>query len=451
MKLHILGACGTFMAGIAYIAKQLGHEVLGIDQNIYPPMSDFLRNQDIELLSGYENYPNVSPPDLVIVGNALSRGNIALEHVLNQSWDYISGPQWLYEHVLRYKRVIAVSGTHGKTTTSSLLTWILESAGLNPGFLIGGIPRNFTTSARITDSPFFVIEADEYDTAFFDKRSKFLHYRPEIVIINNIEFDHADIFSSIEDIKKQFHYLLRTVPNFGKIIYPLQDPIVLETLKQGVWTKKESFALNNQEADFSASLTDQGGQSFCFKHKEKTIECRWSLLGKHNVLNALAAMSAAFSIGVDLETAAKALSSFKNVKRRLEKIAQVRGIEIYEDFAHHPTAIYLTLEGLRKYKPESRIIALVELASNTMKAGVHQDKLIPSLCFADEAHILQAEKGIPFVGSLSELKVFYHEDVNSIISAVCQSSQPNDVIIIMSNKSFAGIYSKLPQALNEAL
>lgn len=449
MKLHILGACGTFMAGVAYIARQLGHEVTGIDQNVYPPMSDFLRDQGIELISGYENYKTLQKPDVVIIGNAMSRGNPAVERVLDQRWYYISGPQWLYENVLRHKKVLAVSGTHGKTTTSSMLAWILEFAGLSPSFLIGGIPKNFDTSARVSKSDYFVIEADEYDSAFFDKRSKFLHYHPETLIINNIEFDHADIFANLDEIKKQFHYLLRLVPSAGTVIYPQEDRAVAETLSMGLWSQKQSFGFG--DATWSVELVNANDQQFLVKHDGQSFELNWNLLGKHNVMNALAAIAAAYSIGVEISVAVKALSTFQNVKRRLEKIAQVGQIEIFEDFAHHPTAIHTTLEGLRRHKPQGRLVALLELASNTMRAGVHKESLIPSLQLADAVHILQTKIPHDFVTTDNRRDLFYHDSVDAMIAKVCETAQADDTIIIMSNRDFGDIYKKLPDQLERVI
>jgi len=449
MNIHILGACGTFMAGIAYIARELGHDVVGVDQHIYPPMSDFLASQNIHFVSGYEHYSELPIPDVVIIGNALSRGNPAVEHILTQGWHYISGPQWLYENVLRYKKVLAVSGTHGKTTTSSILAWILEYAGLSPSFLIGGIPKNFETSARITESPFFVIEADEYDSAFFDKRSKFLHYRPQHLIINNIEFDHADIFSSIDDIKKQFHYLLRTVPKTGRVFFPRHDQIVDATLSMGLWTPTESFGENDSAWHIEMKKND--GQHFKIDYQGNSYSVMWSLLGKHNVFNACAAIAAAHTIGVDISIAAEALTHFGPVKRRLEKIATINTIEIYEDFAHHPTAIRTTLEGLRYHKPQGRIITLLELASNTMRAGIHKETLIPSLVLSDETYILQTNIFHNVTHGSDKPHIFYHDTVDSIITEVCKKAQLNDTIVIMSNRDFGGIYKKLPEELRQSL
>ena len=438
MKVHVLGACGTFMAGVAYIARQLGHEVIGVDQNVYPPMSDFLRDQGIILLSGYENYEILDAPDLVIVGNAMSRGNPAVEHMLDQRWKYISGPQWLYENVLCNKKVLAVSGTHGKTTTSSMLAWILEHAGLRPSFLIGGMPKNFGISARVTDSDYFVIEADEYDSAFFDKRSKFLHYHPETLIINNIEFDHADIFSNLDDIKKQFHYLLRTVPRAGTVIYPCKDKVVMDLFAMGLWSQSESFGLDNNDAKWTPAI---------FASLGKSLETLLPLLGQHNRSNALAAIAAAHTVGVEVSVAVEALTKFQGVKRRLEKIAEVGSIEIFEDFAHHPTAIQTTLEGLKKHRPEGRLIALLELASYTMRAGVHKESLIPALKLADEIHILQTAVPHEFDVPDDRKNLFYHATVDQMITKVCSSSQAKDTVIIMSNRDFGDIYTKLPARL----
>lgn len=438
MKVHVLGACGTFMAGIAYIARQLGHDVIGIDQNVYPPMSDFLREQGIELLSGYENYDILDEPECVIVGNAMSRGNPAVECLLDKRWKYISGPQWLYENVLCNKKVLAVSGTHGKTTTSSMLTWILEVAGLKPSFLIGGLPKNFGVSARVTDSDYFVIEADEYDSAFFDKRSKFLHYHPETLIINNIEFDHADIFSNLDDIKKQFHYLLRTVPRTGTVIYPHQDKVIQDVFAMGLWSQSESFGLD-VNAHWAPTVFSSLGNS---------LDTLLPLLGQHNRSNALAAIAAAHTVGVEVSVAVCALTAFQGVKRRLEKIAEIGSIEIFEDFAHHPTAIQTTLEGLRKHRPEGRLIALLELASYTMKAGVHKKSLIPALKLADEIHILQTAVPHEFDVPKERKNLFYHAKVDDMIAKVYSGAQARDTIIVMSNRDFGNIYTKLPARLS---
>ena len=438
MKVHVLGACGTFMAGVAYIARQLGHDVVGVDQNIYPPMSDFLRDQGIVLLSGYENYEILDKPDIVIVGNAMSRGNPAVEHMLNHRWKYTSGPQWLYENVLCHKKVLAVSGTHGKTTTSSMLAWILEYAGLKPSFLIGGMPKNFGISARVTESDYFVIEADEYDSAFFDKRSKFLHYHPDTLIINNIEFDHADIFSNLEDIKKQFHYCLRTVPRDGTVIHPYQDKVIQDLFAMGLWSQSESFGLDNNGAKWTSEI---------FASLGKSLEAMLPLLGKHNRSNALAAIAAAHTVGVEVSVAVEALTKFQGVKRRLEKIAAVGSIEIFEDFAHHPTAIQTTLDGLKKHRPEGRLIALLELASYTMRAGVHKESLIPALTLADEIHILQTAVPHEFDVPHDRKNLFYHSNVDEMIAKVRQNIEANDTIIIMSNRDFGDIYTKLPEQL----
>lgn len=437
MKLHVLGACGTFMAGVAYIARQLGHDVTGVDQNVYPPMSHFLSDQGITLISGYEHYKTLSAPDVVIVGNAMSRGNPAIEHMLDQGWQYISGPQWLYENVLCHKKVLAVSGTHGKTTTSSMLAWILDYAGLSPSFLIGGMPKNFGISARFTESDYFVIEADEYDSAFFDKRSKFLHYRPDTLIINNIEFDHADIFANLDDIKRQFHYLLRTVPARGTVIYPHRDQVVTDLFAMGLWSQAESFGLDNG-AQWGSDVFASLGES---------LATMLPLLGVHNQSNALAAIAAAHSVGVEVVVAVQALAKFEGVKRRLEKIAEIGSVSIFEDFAHHPTAIRTTLSGLRNHRPEGRLIALLELASYTMRAGVHKASLIPALELADEIHILQTAVPHEFDAPADRGGLFYHANVDEMIASVCPNIQAHDTIIIMSNRDFGGIYTKLPAQL----
>ena len=345
MRIHILGICGTFMAGLAVLAKQAGHEVSGSDQNVYPPMSTQLASQGITLLSGYDSSHIDQDIDCVIVGNVIRRGNKAMEYVMEENIPYISGPEWLARYVLPHHFVLAVAGTHGKTTTSSMLTWLLECAGLTPGFLIGGVPENFGVSARIGGGRFFVIEADEYDSAFFDKRSKFIHYRPTTLILNNLEFDHADIFPDLAAIKQQFHHLVRTVPGNGQIVYCAQDANLRDVLQQGCWTPKVTFGHNG---DWQASLIKADGSSFQVSHQGIVIgDVHWDLLGKHNVENALAALAAATFAGVPSKEGVRALNSFKNVKRRLEIKGRVDNIVLYDDFAHHPTAIATTLAGLR--------------------------------------------------------------------------------------------------------
>lgn len=380
MHIHILGICGTFMGGLAVIARQLGHQVSGSDQNVYPPMSTQLQQQGIQLMDGYRAENLDVEPDLVIIGNALSRGNPEVEAVLNKGLPYVSGPQWLAEHVLHDKWVLGVAGTHGKTTTASMLGWILEHQGFNPGFLIGGIPLNFGISARLdggaeNKSGFFVIEADEYDSAFFDKRSKFVHYRPRTAILNNLEFDHADIFPDLDAIKRQFHHLVRTIPGEGLIISPERDANINDVLAMGCWTPVAKTAID-ADAQWQAKLLKADGSQFSviFENIGQGI-VDWALTGEHNVYNALSAIVAANHIGILPKDAIAALGQFINVKRRMEVIARINGVTLYDDFAHHPTAIATTLDGLRKQVGQERIIAIVEPRSNTMRLGVHTETL----------------------------------------------------------------------------
>ncbi len=383
MHIHIIGICGTFMGGLAVLAKQAGHDVTGSDANVYPPMSTQLEQQGIQLMTGYVQ-ENLKPqPDVVVIGNALSRGNPEVEAVLRQGIKYTSGPQWLAEHVLQDRWVLAVAGTHGKTTTASMLAWILEYAGMQPGFLIGGVPNNFSVSARLGEAPFFVIEADEYDSAFFDKRSKFIHYRPRTAILNNLEFDHADIFPDLTAIKKQFHHFVRTIPDNGLLVVPSADANIADVLQQGCWTPQETFDINS--ANWAIAEVDEGGQTFTVTYKEQTQgKVRWKLLGQHNQLNALAAIAAARHAGVATEHAIEALAEFSNVKRRLEVRGEIGGITVYDDFAHHPTAIATTLAGLRTKLGNQRIIAVLEFASNTMRQGFHIEDVPHSFACADQ-------------------------------------------------------------------
>lgn len=469
MRIYILGICGTFMAGIAVIAKQLGHEVVGSDANVYPPMSDQLAAQGIHLLEGYDPaHLKIAKPDCVIIGNALSRGNPLVEAVLREGLVYTSGPQWLAEQVLATRWVLAVAGTHGKTTTSSMLAWILESAGLNPGFLIGGIPKNFSISARITASPFFVIEADEYDSAFFDKRSKFIHYRPKTAILNNLEYDHADIFPDLEAIKKQFQFFIRTIPDNGLIVCPTeeagniyQEQNLADVLKRGCWTPVQYFDIKSdispsspriQATEWLASDISSDGSAFTVCHKEREVgRIQWNLLGLHNVNNALAAIAAAHHVGVEVNEAIRSLESFQNVKRRLEVRGQHNGIMVYDDFAHHPTAIATTLAGLRgKIGTKERIVAVLELASNTMQAGVHKHDLAPALKEADLVFIAKPngpDWGIEEAIAPITCPVGIYADANAIVTAVTPQLTAGDHIIVMSNKGFDGIHTKLLAAL----
>ncbi len=450
LHIHILGVCGTFMGGLALIARELGYQVSGSDQNVYPPMSTQLEEQGIMLMNGYSADNLKSKPDLVIIGNALSRGNEEVEAVLNQGFPYISGPQWLCEHVLQNKWVLAVAGTHGKTTTSSMLAWILEHQGFKPGFLIGGIPLNFGISARLGESDFFVIEADEYDSAFFDKRSKFVHYRPRTTILNNLEFDHADIFDDLDAIKKQFHHLVRTIPGEGLIISPEHDRNIGDVLDMGCWTPVAKTAINGK-AQWQALLIKEDGSQFEVLHNgQKQGRVDWSLSGEHNVYNALSAIVAARHVGVLASAAIQALQSFQNVKRRMEVIAHIKGITVYDDFAHHPTAIQMTLDGLRKKVVNEKIVAIVEPRSNTMRLGVHTQALAESLALADSAIIFQPE-GLDW--DVTEV-LKYAENIricstlDEIIGQLKIEADTDSAshFVLMSNGSFGGIYQRL---LNE--
>jgi UDP-N-acetylmuramate: L-alanyl-gamma-D-glutamyl-meso-diaminopimelate ligase len=441
-RIHILGICGTFMAGLAVLAKQLGYEVSGSDQHVYPPMSTQLREQGITLCEGYLPEHLDPRPDLVVIGNALSRGNPAVEKVLREGIPYQSGPEWLANALLKNRWVLAVAGTHGKTTTSSMLAHILTEAGFAPGYLIGGVPTNFGVSAHLGKSPYFVIEADEYDSAFFDKRSKFVHYHARTLIMNNLEYDHADIFPDLAAIQTQFHHLVRTVPDNGLVIYPRESEALQAVLQRGVWTPLTTFGDAN--SDWQATLINADGSEFEVIYKGQTQgRVTWSLLGDHNVANALAALAAAHHVDVALPTALAALSSFAGVKRRLEVRGVVSGITVYDDFAHHPTAIATTLAGLRHKIGEARLIAVLECASNTMSQGVHAASLFPSLALADKIHVLQPSWTLPTVPPEAHV----HQSVPEIISAVVKQARPQDHIVIMSNKSFGGIHEALLTAL----
>lgn len=444
MRIHFLGICGTFMAGLAVLAKQLGHEVSGSDQNVYPPMSDQLREQGITLKEGYCAENLADKPDLVIIGNALSRGNVEVEAILNQNLRYTSGAQWLSENVLQNKWVLAVAGTHGKTTTSSMLAWILESCGYNPSFLIGGIPLNFGISARLTDSNFFVIEADEYDSAFFDKRSKFIHYRPRTAILNNLEYDHADIFPDLAAIQKQFHHFIRTVPSEGLLITPENDLALEETLALGCWTPVTYTSIQGQGTWNADLLTSDGSHFAVYLGVHWQGEIRWNLTGEHNVRNALAAMAAAHHVGVLPKDAIHALTQFQNVKRRMEVVASKNGVTIYDDFAHHPTAIATTLDGLRQHVGDAKIIALVEPRSNTMRLGVHQHTLAASLRAADLAIIYQPDSHSAL--TLANNTVVY-QTLDEVVARVKNETQSNCHIVLMSNGSFSGLHLRLAQEL----
>lgn len=451
MKLHILGICGTFMSGVAILAKQAGHTVVGSDMNVYPPMSLQLESQGIELIQGFDENSIADDVDLVIVGNVIRRGNPAMEYVLDKGIPYESGPEWLAKNVLAKRWVLAVSGTHGKTTTTSLLAWILEHAGLEPGFLVGGVPENFGVSARLGNSPFFVIEADEYDSAFFDKRSKFIHYHPKTLILNNLEFDHADIFANLEDIKKQFQYLLRTVPGNGLVLHHASDENLSDVLSRGCWTKAVGFGCVN--SSWRAELVREDGGVFRLFHENKEVgTAEWSLLGAHNVNNALAAIAAAHHAGVKPADALNALASFKNVKRRLEVRGKVNNIVVYDDFAHHPTAIATTLSGLRAKIGKERLIAIVEFGSYTMRTGVHKERIEESLRAADMVVCKTTDNDWGLQEILKKFKqpTASYPDVDLLIQNLVPSLQSGDHVVIMSNSGFGGIHDKLLAMLGKS-
>ena len=440
MRLHILGICGTFMGGVAALARELGHDVEGSDANVYPPMSTQLEALGIRLMDGYAADHLEPAPDLVVVGNAMTRGNPAIEYMLDAQLRYISGPQWLGETLLPGREVLAVAGTHGKTTTTSLLAHLLESAGLAPGFLIGGVPGNFGVSARLGAGKPFVIEADEYDTAFFDKRSKFVHYRPRIAILNNLEYDHADIFPDVAAIQRQFHHLVRTVPGNGRLIVNAHDERLAEVLAMGCWTPVESFGIGC--GDWQAELVVADGSAFrVLRGGELLGEVRWSLLGNHSVMNALAALAAASAAGADPRTLLPAFASFESVKRRMELVGDVDGVRVYDDFAHHPTAIATTLAGLRAKVGEARIVVALEPRSNSMRLGAHAEALAPSLADADAVLFLH-RPGLPWdaqrVIDALHGRGSTAASVDGLLAALRVEVRPGDHVVFMSNGGFEG-------------
>ena len=441
------------MGGIAAIAKELGYRVSGCDANVYPPMSTQLEALGIELKQGYLTEHLADEPDLVIVGNAMARGNPMVEYVLDRNIPYISGPQWLLENVLKDRWVLAVSGTHGKTTTSSMLAWILEYAKLTPGYLIGGVPQNFDTSARLGNAPFFVIEADEYDTAFFDKRSKFVHYRPRTLVINNMEFDHGDIFDDITDIQRQFHHLIRMVPSNGLVVTPTQSVYIEETLEKGCWTPRETMSTTTNPAGWSVEKQTADGRLFDVYFKgELQGRVDWNLIGDFNIENALMAIASSRHAGVPSHVAIEALSEFVNTKRRLELRGEVNRIKVYDDFAHHPTAIAKTLEGLRHHVGDSRIIAVLEPRSNTMKSGVHKDALPASLSLADQVYVFQGEQVKWSVAQLIDQckqPCTVTDDLDGLIDSVSRMAKEGDHVLVMSNGGFGNFHQKLLNALTE--
>jgi UDP-N-acetylmuramate: L-alanyl-gamma-D-glutamyl-meso-diaminopimelate ligase len=477
MHIHILGICGTFMGGLAVLAQAAGHTVTGCDANVYPPMSTQLEAQGIKLIAGYGVEQIDLTPDLFVIGNVISRGNALMEAILNRNLPYVSGPQWLGEHVLADKWVLAVAGTHGKTTTSSMLAWILDECGYAPGFLIGGVPLNFGISARLSgddkDSDFFVIEADEYDTAFFDKRSKFVHYRPRTAILNNLEYDHADIFPNLAAIETQFHHLVRTIPGIGRVIVNGEQDALARVLARGLWSECEKFgqrsALNAATATVAADSTADstadanpapaaiewqwqdladGGFDIFFQGQLQG-RLQWDLSGAHNRSNALAAIAAARHVGVPIAAAIDALTRFKNVKRRMEVRGTVNDIAVIDDFAHHPTAIATTLAGLRQQQPQARILAVLEPRSNTMKLGEMKAALPGSLALADQVFAYGEHLGWSLADALAPLGARAHcfDKLDALVDAICLQAQSGDRILVMSNGGFGGVHERILQRL----
>jgi UDP-N-acetylmuramate: L-alanyl-gamma-D-glutamyl-meso-diaminopimelate ligase len=446
MHLHILGICGTFMGGVAAIARTAGHVVTGCDANVYPPMSTQLRDLGIDLVEGWEasQLSGVArDADAFVIGNVVSRGNPLMEGILDSGRRYVSGPQWLYENVLHDRWVLAVAGTHGKTTTTAMLSWILEDAGLDPGFLIGGAPMDFPVSARLTDSAFFVIEADEYDTAFFDKRSKFVHYRPRTAIFNNLEYDHADIFPDLAAIETQFHHLVRMIPPHGRVVANGGDASIARVLGRGLWSEVERFGLAEVPGTGPGWTVAMDGTILLGGAAQGTLALE--LPGRHNQLNALAALAAARHVGVPVRHGLRALARFKGVRRRMEVRGQVRGITVYDDFAHHPTAIAVSLEALRRKLGSSRIVAVLEPRSNTMKLGAMKDALPGSLRDADRVFCYSANLGWDVGGALAPLgaKATVLSDLPALVDAIAREAMPGDHVLVMSNGGFGGIHEKL--------
>jgi len=448
VHVHILGICGSFMAGAAVLARALGYEVSGSDAATYPPMSTQLTQAGIRVCEGYAPENLTPTPDLVIIGNALSRGNPEVEAVLEAGLPYNSGAQWIAEHVLQGRWVIAVAGTHGKTSTASMIAWILQHAGHNPGFLIGGVPENFGVSARLGDAPFFVIEADEYDTAFFDKRSKFIHYHPRTAVLNNLEFDHADIFSDVDAIKTQFHHLIRTVPRSGRLLVNANDANLAAVLTMGCWSEVEYF---NSVSGWSIAADRDDGSAFrILLGGEVQAQVRWRLIGRHNMSNALAAVAAARHAGITAESSARALARFENVKRRLQVRGSVRDVTVYDDFAHHPTEIAASLQALRARVGRARIFAVLELRSNSMRMGVHQQALPAALTDADQILLLQPPKlawNLAAIAAALDGRGRVLPSVEAILDTLQRELRESDQVLIMSNGDFGGIHAKLLERL----
>ncbi len=451
MHIHILGICGTFMGGVAALAKAAGHRVSGADAGVYPPMSTQLTRLGITVYDGYDVGQLEPAPDCIVIGNAMSRGNAVVEAVLDRGIPYTSGPQWLSEHVLNDRHVLAVAGTHGKTTTASMLAWILEEAGHSPGFLIGGVPIDFDETARYGESKFFVVEADEYDTAFFDKRAKFVHYRPMTLVIGNLEFDHADIYKDLDAILWQFHQLLRTIPASGRIIVNSADANLKSLLEMGCWSSTETFGIGESDEDWTARFLDAGERRICAAQRGgMSAEGSWQLGGSHNLENALAAIAAAKSAGVSLQQAVEALARFKGVKRRLERTATVSDVAIYDDFAHHPTAIRRTIASLKKRFPGQRIVVALEPRSNTMKLGVHNDTLAVSLEGANFVCMYRpSDFAAGFDDCLSPLgdRLHFHSDYDELVADLAAEIQPGDQVVFMSNGGFGSARQNLTGVL----
>lgn len=453
MHIHILGICGTFMGSLAVLAKQLGHRVTGSDANVYPPMSTQLEQQGIELIEGYDPAQLEPQPDLIVVGNAMSRGNPCVEYMLQRNMRYTSGPQWLHDHLLADRWVLAVAGTHGKTTTATMLAWILEQAGMSPGYLIGGIPLGFRASARLGETPFFVIEADEYDTAFFDKRSKFVHYNPRTLILNNLEFDHADIFPDLAAIQRQFHHLVRLVPDNGQIIMPADSAALDEVIEMGCWSEQVLTGFDRRAA-WSAQLLSEDGSHFAVQHEGETLgEVCWPMTGLHNVSNAINALVAARHVGVQPEHAIEALSRFGGVKRRMEKLGEVAGITVYDDFAHHPTAIQTTLEGIKARVGErAEVVAVIEPRSNTMRLGAHKAALAQSTAAADRVYWYQPDGmdwSLDEVVEQSPVPARLETSIDALVGRLVGELPRGAQVVIMSNGGFGGIHQKLLKSLEQ--
>lgn len=444
MHIHILGISGTFMSALAILAVEQGHKVSGSDKDCYPPISTLLAHQNIKMTLGYEDARDALQADMVLVGNAIKRGMPVIEAVLAEGKKYCSGPAWLFEHVLSQRRVIAVAGTHGKTTTTSMIAWILQDAGMHPGFLIGGIAPNFNTNACLGKGEWFVIEADEYDSAFFDKRPKFMHYRPEIAILNNLEFDHADIYPNLEAIETQFHYLLRTISPKGLVLKPKDDLALNRVIERGLYSRLETLSAE-KTADWQAKVVDPSGQAFHLFYKgEKLAEINWSLIGQFNVENALAAAAACIHAGVAPERVAAGLSTFSPVKRRLELRYQQKGISVYDDFAHHPTAITKTIAALKASARHKRILVIMEFASYTMRTGVHADTIGLSLAAADKAYLLEPKDfSLGKQTALWTCTAAFFENTDGIIERVVGEVEEGDAVLVMSNRGFENIHLRL--------